>query len=89
MRAAGVDKDGPLCELDAREWRANPDSAPGWLCPEFYTGQPEDGSAEPELVRDMLTIVTFFAGRLYGQRSAKARRLRAVVAAGARSSVAA
>jgi hypothetical protein len=35
MRAAGVDKDGPLCESDAREWRANPDSAPGWLRPEL------------------------------------------------------
>ena len=54
MRAAGVDMDGPLYESDAREWRANPDSAPGWLCPEFYTGQPEDGSAEPKLVRAML-----------------------------------
>lgn len=35
MRAAGVDKDGPLCESDAREWRANPDSAPGWLHPQL------------------------------------------------------
>src|SRR6266480_6706878 len=35
MRAAGVDKDGPLCESDAREWRANPDSAPGWLRPKL------------------------------------------------------
>ena len=53
------------------------------------TGQPVDESAEPELVRDMLAIVTSFAGRLYGQRPAKARRLRAVVAAQTRSSVAA
>jgi hypothetical protein len=35
MRAAGVDKDGPLCESDSREWRANPDSAPGWLRPKL------------------------------------------------------
>jgi predicted site-specific integrase-resolvase len=37
----------------------------------------------------MLAIVTSFAGRWYGQRSAKARWLRAVVAAETRSSVAA
>jgi hypothetical protein len=36
-------------------------------------------SAESELVRDMLAIVTSFAGRLYGQRSAKTKRLRAAV----------
>ena len=54
-----------------------------------YTGQPEDESAEPELVRDMLAIVTSFAGRLYGQRSANARQLRAVVAAETWSSAAA
>jgi predicted site-specific integrase-resolvase len=130
MRAAGVNKDGPHCESDAREWRANPDSGPGWLRSEFpaickareqrgrllaehpdrlasfgaglieyllrgfgvtvvYTGRLEDKSAEPELVRDMLAIVTSFAGRWYGQRSAKARWLRAVVAAETRSSVAA
>lgn len=41
----------------------------------------EDDSAESELVRDMLAIVTSFAGRLYGQRSAKAKRLRAAVSA--------
>jgi len=46
-----------------------------------YTGQPEDESAESELVRDMLAIVTSFAGRLYGQRSAKTKRLRAAVSA--------
>lgn len=46
-----------------------------------YTGQPENESAESELVRDMLAIVTSFAGRLYGQRSAKTKRLRATVAA--------
>lgn len=46
-----------------------------------YTGQPENESAESELVRDMLAIVTSFAGRLYGQRSAKTKRLRAAVAA--------
>ncbi|PJE02579.1 MAG: IS607 family transposase [Mycobacterium sp.] len=46
-----------------------------------YTGQAEDQSAESELVRDMLAIVTSFAGRLYGQRSAKTKRLRAAVSA--------
>ena len=45
----------------------------------IYTGQSEDESAESELVRDMLAIVTSFAGRLYGQRSAKTKRLRAAV----------
>jgi putative resolvase len=45
----------------------------------IYTGQAEDESAESELVRDMLAIVTSFAGRLYGQRSAKTKRLRAAV----------
>lgn len=54
-----------------------------------YTGQPEDEPAESELVRDMLAIVTSFAGRLYGQRSAKTKRLRAVVAAETRTSDAA
>jgi excisionase family DNA binding protein len=47
----------------------------------IYTGQSEDESAESELVRDMLAIVTSFAGRLYGQRSAKTKRLRAAVVA--------
>jgi putative resolvase len=47
----------------------------------IYSGQAEDESAESELVRDMLTIVTSFAGRLYGQRSAKTKRLRAAVSA--------
>ena len=46
-----------------------------------YTGEAEEASAESELVRDMLAIVTSFAGRLYGQRSAKTKRLRAAVAA--------
>jgi predicted site-specific integrase-resolvase len=46
-----------------------------------YTGQSENESAESELVRDMLAIVTSFAGRLYGQRSAKTKRLRAAVSA--------
>jgi predicted site-specific integrase-resolvase len=53
------------------------------------TGQPVAESAELELVRDMLAIVTSFAGRLDGQRSAKARRLRAVAAAETRRSAAA
>jgi putative resolvase len=48
----------------------------------IYTGQPaEDDTWEQDLVGDVLAIVTSFAGRLYGQRSARARRLRAVVAA--------
>jgi putative resolvase len=47
----------------------------------IYTGQSEDESAESELVRDMRAIVTSFAGRLYGQRSAKTKRLRAAVSA--------
>jgi putative resolvase len=34
-----------------------------------------DASAEAELVRDMLAVVTSFSGRLYGQRSAKQRRV--------------
>jgi putative resolvase len=46
-----------------------------------YAGQAVDESAESELVRDMLAIVTSFAGRLYGQRSAKTKRLRAAVSA--------
>lgn len=50
-----------------------------------YTGQSEDESAESELVRDMLAIVTSFAGRLYGQRSAKTKRLGSVVAAETRT----
>lgn len=36
-------------------------------------------SAESELVRDMLAVVTSLSGRLYGQRSAKARSLQACV----------
>jgi putative resolvase len=51
----------------------------------IYTGQPEDESAESELVRDMLAIVTSFAGRLYGQRSTKTKRLRAAVEAETKS----
>ena len=46
-----------------------------------YTGQQQDESGESELLRDMLAIVTSFAGRLDGQRSAKTKRLRAVVTA--------
>jgi putative resolvase len=46
-----------------------------------YIGGPEDESAQSELVRDLLAIVTGFAGRLYGQRSAKTKRLRAAVTA--------
>jgi predicted site-specific integrase-resolvase len=53
------------------------------------TGQAEDESAGSGLVRDMPAIVTSFAGRLYGQRSAKSKRLRSAVAAETRSSDAA
>ena len=41
-------------------------------------------TAEADLVRDMLAIVTSFAGRLYGQRSARAKRVRAAVIDAAR-----
>jgi predicted site-specific integrase-resolvase len=34
-----------------------------------------DASAESELVRDMLAIVSSFSGRLYGSRSAQQRRV--------------
>ncbi|UGY95306.1 IS607 family transposase [Streptomyces gobiensis] len=34
-----------------------------------------DASQESELAKDMLAVVTSFSGRLYGQRSAKARAL--------------
>jgi putative resolvase len=51
----------------------------GYRVTVIYTGQAEDESAESELVCDMLAIVTSFAGRLYGQRSAKTKRLRAAV----------
>ena len=36
-----------------------------------------DASAESDLVRDMLAVVTSLSGRLYGQRSARARRIQA------------
>jgi len=39
------------------------------------TDEDLDASRESELVRDMLAVVTSFSGRLYGQRSAKARAL--------------
>ncbi|MGW7361715.1 IS607 family transposase [Streptomyces sp. NPDC054802] len=39
------------------------------------TDEDLDVSQESELVRDMLAVVTSFSGRLYGQRSAKARAL--------------
>jgi len=44
-------------------------------------GNDEDlsDSSESELVRDMLAVVTSFSGKLYGQRSAKARALRRCV----------
>jgi putative resolvase len=46
-----------------------------------YTGQSQNESAESELVGDMVAIVSGFAGRLYGPRSAKTKRLRAAVSA--------
>jgi putative resolvase len=39
------------------------------------TDEDLDASRESELVRDMLAVVTSFSGRLYGQRSAKQRRM--------------
>lgn len=54
----------------------------------IYVGESEEASAESELVRDMLAIVTSFAGRLYGQRSAKTKRLRAAVTAETQSTAA-
>jgi predicted site-specific integrase-resolvase len=38
-----------------------------------------DASEEASLVRDMLSIVTSFSGRLYGQRSAKSRAARSAL----------
>ena len=45
------------------------------------TGRDQDLSetGESELVRDMLAVVTSFSGRLYGQRSAKARTVASCV----------
>jgi predicted site-specific integrase-resolvase len=51
----------------------------------IYTGQCEDESAGSELVGEMLAIASGFAGGLYGQRSAKTKRLRAAVVAETRS----
>jgi putative resolvase len=39
-------------------------------------------SVESELVRHMLAVVTSFSGRLYGERSAKAKAIRRCVAEG-------
>jgi len=36
----------------------------------------EDKSLKPELVEDLLTIVTSFAGKLYGHRSHKVKKLK-------------
>jgi predicted site-specific integrase-resolvase len=47
----------------------------------IYTGASEDESAESELVRDVLAIVTSVAGGLDGHSSAKTTRLRAAVSA--------
>jgi putative resolvase len=50
---------------------------PSWGCQLEVAGGDEelDGSADGDLVRDMIAIVTLFSGRLYGSRSAKARAL--------------
>lgn len=39
-----------------------------------------DATAESDLVKDMLAVVTSFSGRLYGRRSAKARAVTDAVA---------
>jgi predicted site-specific integrase-resolvase len=51
-------------------------------CALEVVGDDEDVSTsqKPELVRDMLAVVTSFSGRLSGARSARARALRAAVA---------
>lgn len=56
----------------------------GFGVPVVAVGEDNDlsGSAESELVRDMLAVVTSFSGRLYGQRSAKARALESCVRRG-------
>jgi putative resolvase len=53
----------------------------GYWVTVVYTGQAQDEAAESELVGDMAAIVTSCAGVLYGQRSAKTKRLRAAVSA--------
>lgn len=50
-----------------------------------YIGEPEDASPDGELLNDLVAIVTSFAGRLYGQRSARAKRLLSAVLAETRS----
>lgn len=54
---------------------------PSWGCRLEITGDDAelDGTEDGDLVRDMLAVVTSFAGRLYGGRSAKARALTAAV----------
>jgi excisionase family DNA binding protein len=42
-------------------------------------GESEQAAVESDLVRDMIAIVASCAGRLYGQRSAKARQVRTAV----------
>lgn len=51
-----------------------------------YVDESEDNAAaEGELVKDMLSIVTSFSGRLYGQRSVKSRKLRQALQEGVAS----
>jgi putative resolvase len=45
-----------------------------------YPGRSPNESVDSDRVADLLAIITSLAGRLWGQRSARARRLRAVVA---------
>lgn len=53
----------------------------GWGVKVVAVGEDTESlSAESELVRDMLAVVTSFSGRLYGQRSAQARKVRQAVA---------
>ena len=50
---------------------------PSWGCRLEIAGWDEelDDAGDGDLVRDMLAVVTWFSGRLYGSRSAKARAL--------------
>jgi predicted site-specific integrase-resolvase len=48
---------------------------PSWGVALEVVGDDELGGGDGDLVRDMLAVVTSFAGRLYGARSARARAL--------------
>jgi putative resolvase len=39
------------------------------------TSEDEDTTPQDELVRDLITIITSFSGRLYGLRSHKTKKL--------------